>query len=181
MSAGPVVVVVGAPGAGKSSVGRRLAERLGAEFADSDTLIEERAGKSVADIFVDDGEAAFRAMESDEIAAALVSATGVLSLGGGAILDASTRARLAGHRVFWLRVSVGEAARRVGLNASRPLLVGNVRGTLKALLDQRTPLYESVSTDIVDTDGLGVDEVVDIVLARMWPGAEPPLSGKAGS
>ena len=180
MSEGPVIVVVGAPGAGKSSVGRRVAERLGVEFADSDALIEERAGKSVADIFVDDGEAAFRAMESDEIAAALRTAPGVLSLGGGAILDASTRSRLAGHRVVWLRVSVGEAARRVGLNASRPLLVGNVRGTLKSLLDQRTPLYESVSTDIIDTDGLEVDEVVEVVLAHLSAGAEPPLSGGAG-
>lgn len=164
--AGPIVLV-GAPGAGKSTVGRRLARRLGVEFHDSDHLVEERAGKSVADIFVDDGEPAFRALERDVIAQAMDGVSGVLALGGGAILDDSTRALLARGSCVWLRVGVSEAARRVGLNTSRPLLLGNVRGTLMTLLDERTPLYEEVATWTVDTDGRGVDDVVAAVAAAV--------------
>lgn len=161
------VVIVGAPGAGKSTVGRRLAKRWGVSFRDSDQIVEAEAGKSVADIFVDEGEDAFRAREREVIARALDGLDGVLSLGGGAVLDADTRARLAEAPCVWLRVGVTEAARRVGLNASRPLLLGNVRGTLIALLDARTPLYEEVATWTVDTDGRTVDEVVDAVSAAV--------------
>lgn len=118
----------------------------------------------MSDIFVIDGEQVFRKMEREEIAAALTTRGGILSLGGGAILDAATREALRGHRVVWLRVSVGEAARRVGLNASRPLLLGNVRGTLMTLLEQRTPLYAEVATEVVDTDGLEVGAVADLVM-----------------
>lgn len=158
------VVLVGAPGAGKSTVGRRLARRWGVPFRDSDQLVEAEAGKSVADIFVDEGEAVFRTREREVIAQALEQHDGVLALGGGAVLDPSTRARLADARCVWLRVGIGEAAKRVGLNTSRPLLLGNVRGTLITLLDERTPLYEEVATWTVDTDGRSVDEVVDAVV-----------------
>lgn len=161
------VVIVGAPGAGKSTVGRRLARRWGVPFHDSDQMVEAQAGKSVADIFVDEGEAAFRAQERDVIAVALSDLEGVLALGGGAVLDSSTRARLADAPCVWLRVGVGEAARRVGLNTSRPLLLGNVRGTLMALLDERTPLYEEVATWSVETDGLSADEVTEAVAAAV--------------
>ncbi len=157
------VVLVGAPGAGKSTVGRRLAKRWGVEFRDSDQMVEAEAGKSVADIFVDDGETAFRAHERGVIAAALDEPDGVLALGGGAVLDASTRARLVEAPCVWLRVGVSEAAKRVGLNTARPLLLGNVRGTLMTLLDERTPLYEEVASWTVDTDGRTVDEVVAAV------------------
>ena len=161
------LVVVGAPGAGKSTVGRRLARRWRVDFLDSDQLVELRTGKSVSDIFVEDGEPAFRALEREVIAEALAGSGGVLALGGGAVLDADTRARLVDADCVWLRVGVPEAARRVGLNASRPLLLGNVRGTLISLLDERTPLYEEVATWTVDTDGLTVDEVVDAVAAAV--------------
>lgn len=161
------VVLVGAPGAGKSTVGRRLARRWGVPFRDSDQLVEAEAGKSVADIFVDEGEAAFRSRERDVIARALDDPDGVLALGGGAVLDESTRARLERAPCVWLRVGVGEAAKRVGLNTSRPLLLGNVRGTLITLLDERTPLYEHVATWTVDTDGRTVDEVVEAVAAQV--------------
>lgn len=157
------VVLVGAPGAGKSTVGRRLAKRWGVPFRDSDQIVEAEAGKSVSDIFVDEGESAFRARERDVIARSLDHLDGVLSLGGGAVLDADTRARLVEAPCVWLRVGVTEAARRVGLNASRPLLLGNVRGTLITLLDERTPLYEEVATWTVDTDGRSIDEVVEAV------------------
>lgn len=161
------VVIVGAPGAGKSTVGRRLARRWGVPFRDSDQMVEAEAGKSVADIFVDEGEASFRAREREVIAKALDDSDGVLALGGGAVLDESTRARLVQAPCVWLRVGVGEAAKRVGLNTSRPLLLGNVRGTLMALLDERTPLYEEVATWSVDTDGRTADEVVDAVVAAV--------------
>ena len=161
------IVIVGAPGAGKSTVGRRLARRWGVPFRDSDQMVEAEAGKSVADIFVDEGEASFRAREREVIAKALDDSDGVLALGGGAVLDESTRARLVQAPCVWLRVGVGEAAKRVGLNTSRPLLLGNVRGTLMALLDERTPLYEEVATWSVDTDGRTADEVVDAVVAAV--------------
>jgi len=162
-STAPLIVLVGAPGAGKSTVGRRLARRWGVAFRDSDQLIEEKSGKTVADIFVDDGEPAFRALERAVIAEALDHERGVLALGGGAILDPTTRERLGGAKCVWLRVGVSEATKRVGLNASRPLLLGNVRGTLITLLDERTPLYDEVATWTVDTDGRSVEQVVDAV------------------
>ncbi len=163
----PVAVLVGAPGAGKSTVGRRVARELGVDFVDTDALIEDRAGKPVSEIFVDDGEAAFRAMEEEVVAGALAEQDGIVSLGGGAVLSDATRARLAGHTVVWLRVSLGEAARRVGLNNARPLLLGNVRTQLGALLEARTPLYEAVSSVVVDSSGRGVREVVDDVLTAL--------------
>ena len=155
---------MGAPGAGKSSVGRRLARHWDVPFQDSDRLVEARLGQSVAEIFIDQGESVFRQHERDVIEEALVDLDGVLALGGGAVLNDATRARLADESWVWLRVGVSEAARRVGLYASRPLLMGNVRGTLISLLDQRTPLYEEVATWTVDTDGRSIDDVVhDIV------------------
>jgi shikimate kinase len=160
----PVAVLVGSPGAGKSSVGRRVAERLGVPFADSDALIESAAGMSVSDIFITLGEDEFRRLEADAVARALEEHSGVLSLGGGAVLREQTRQRLAGVRVVWLRVSVSDAASRVGLNTARPLLLGNVRATLSSLLDKRNPIYESVATDVVDTSGRSLREVTEEVL-----------------
>jgi shikimate kinase len=164
---GPTAVLIGSPGAGKSSVGRRVAKRLGVRFVDSDRLIERTAGMSVADIFVSQGEDAFRAMEEEAVAAALAEPGGVLSLGGGAVMREATRQRLRDHRVIWLKVSLGDAASRVGLNTARPLLLGNVRGTLKALMDERAPMYEEVATAVVDTSdrtiGQVVDEVVEVI------------------
>jgi shikimate kinase len=160
----PVLVLVGSPGAGKSSVGRRVAERLKVPFTDTDALIEAEAGMSVSDIFVSQGEDAFRQLEADAVARALQEGDGVLSLGGGAVMRQETRERLAGRRVVWLRVSVADAASRVGLNTARPLLLGNVRSTLSSMLDQRNPVYEEVSTDIVETSGRTVREVADEVV-----------------
>ena len=160
----PRAVIIGAPGAGKSTVGRRVAERLGVSFADSDALVEKRAGKPVSDIFISDGEAEFRRLEREEIARALDEFTGVLSLGGGAILDESTREALSGQRVVWLQVDLSHATQRVGMNSARPLLLGNVRGTMLTMLEQRSPLYAEVASDVIDTSGRGIkDVVVDVV------------------
>ncbi len=158
------LVVIGAPGAGKSSVGQRVARKVQAPFVDTDRLVEAEAGKSVGDIFVTDGEAAFRELEAAAVAEALTSPDAVVSLGGGAILDPRTRALLVGEPVVWLRVGIAEATRRVGLGTARPLLLGNVRGTLIRLLDERTPLYEEVATWIVDTDHRSIEEAVSEVV-----------------
>ena len=156
----PRAVFVGAPGAGKSTVGRRVAERLRLSFADSDSLVEERAGKPVSDIFISDGEEAFRRLEREEIARALEEFSGILSLGGGAILDEGTRKALRGQCVVWLQVDLGNATQRVGMNSARPLLLGNVRGTMLTMLEERTPLYAQVASHTIDTSGLSVKDVV---------------------
>jgi shikimate kinase len=164
------VVLVGPPAAGKSTVGRLLAERLGVGFVDSDELIVAAAGKPVGDIFVDDGEEAFRALEETAVARALAG-DGVLALGGGAVLSAQTRRRLAGHPVVFLATGVPAAATRVGLNRDRPLLLLNPRQQLRALLEARLPLYQEVATVTVATDTLTAEEVADAVLAAL-PGDE---------
>lgn len=156
---GPRVVLVGPMGAGKTTIGELLAQRWGVRVRDTDADIVAAQGREISDIFVDDGEATFRALERDAVAQALAEHDGVLSLGGGAVLDPGTRDLLAGHTVVFLSVGLTDAVKRVGLGTSRPLLMGNVRGQIKALLDERTPVYESVATHTVDTDGRTPDEV----------------------
>jgi shikimate kinase len=163
----PVVVLVGPPGAGKSTVGALLANRVGVPLRDTDEDVESRAGKSVADIFVDDGEQRFRELESESVAAALREHDGVVSLGGGAVLAESTRKLLADHRVVFLDVGLAEAASRVGLGSARPLLLGNVRAQLKALLDERRPLYREVAYVVIDTNSRTPEEVADEVLTAL--------------
>jgi shikimate kinase len=157
------IVLVGAPGSGKSTVGALLAERLGVTFRDADAVIVERAGKSIAEIFADDGESVFRTLE-EEIAAELVPLPGVLSLGGGAVLSAATREALRGHQVVWLRVGLTQSVKRVGLDTARPLLLGNVRGRLLRLLNERAALYNEVATEVVDTDDTTPAEVVEMIM-----------------
>jgi len=158
---GPIVLV-GAPGSGKSTVGALLAARLGVPFRDVDAVIVERIGKSITEIF-DDGEAAFRALE-EQLTAELLPLPGVLSLGGGAVLSATTRAALRDHRVIWLRVGLAQSVKRVGLDTARPLLLGNVRGTLRKLLDERAGLYREVSTQAIDTDNAIPAEIVKMIM-----------------
>ena len=160
---GPIVLV-GAPGAGKSTVGALLAERLGVTFRDADAVIVERSGRSIAEIFTDDGEASFRALEEQITAELLVLPDGVLSLGGGAVLSAATRAALRGNRVVWLRVSLTQSVKRVGLDTARPLLLGNVRGRLLKLLNERAALYAEVATEVIDTDATTPAEVVEMIM-----------------
>lgn len=164
---GPLAVIVGAPGAGKSTVGRRVARALDVRFRDTDHDIEAQAGKPVSEIFIDDGEAAFRRMEKSAVATALGNHAGILALGGGAILDADTRALLASQRVVWLRVGSADAAARVGLTGARPLLLGNVRGRLITLLEERNSLYEQVASITIDTDGRSIDDVTADVVAAL--------------
>ena len=159
----PRVVLVGPMGAGKTTVGRILAERWDVAFRDTDDDVEAAEGRTISDIFVESGEEHFRGLERDAVAGALREHEGVLAVGGGAVMAESTRAALDGHRVVFLRVGLADAAARVGLGASRPLLLGNVRGTMKVLLDERSAVYESVSSAVVDTDGRTPDEVAALV------------------
>ena len=167
----PVVVFVGAPGAGKSTIAAEVAKRLGLTHLDTDTLVEQHSGLTVSDVFVAEGEAAFRKRERAAVEQALGTVETVLSLGGGAILDAETRNDLASQRVAWLQVSLTDAATRAGLNQARPLLLGNVRATLAKLLDERTPLYAAVADQQFDTSTHTAHEVVEEVLA--WLHSEP--------
>lgn len=160
----PYAVLVGPPGAGKTSVGRRLAELLELPFADTDDLIEEQVGKSIPDIFIEDGEAVFREHERRVVADALRTRAGILALGGGAILDPDTRAALAPHRVVLLTVGLTAASPRVGFTGSRPLLLGSPRRKWLTLMQEREPLYNEVADLTVATDELTVNEVAEVVL-----------------
>lgn len=148
----PRVVLVGPMGAGKTTVAALLAEAWGLPVRDTDADVVAADGRSVADIFVESGEEAFRDLETLAVAEALATHDGVLALGGGAVLAESTRDLLRGHDVVFLRVGLSEAVKRVGLGTGRPLLLGNVRARVKAMLDERAPVYESVATLVVDTD-----------------------------
>lgn len=154
------IVIIGAPGAGKSSVGRRLARKLGLRFADVDQRIEEVLGKPITEIFADEGESYFREVEC-EATLELLDSHDVIALGGGAVMTPAIREAVRGHEVIWLKVSIGQATRRVGMNRARPLLLGNVRGRLIELLRERSPVYEALATQVVDTDGRGSAEVAD--------------------
>ncbi|WP_327182001.1 shikimate kinase [Streptomyces sp. NBC_01334] len=161
---GPLVVLVGPMGVGKSTVGQLLAERLGVGYRDTDDDIVAEAGRSIAEIFVDEGEETFRAIEKRAVRRALAEHAGVLALGGGSILDADTRALLAGQRVVYLAMDVEEAVKRTGLNTARPLLAVNPRKQWRELMEARRPLYEGVATAVVTTDGRTPEEVSQVAL-----------------
>jgi shikimate kinase len=163
----PRAVIVGPPGAGKSTVAALLAQRLGVLARDTDTDVEQAAGKTVSEIFVDDGEPAFRELEQRAVAAALATHDGVLALGGGAVMNPLTQAALTGHPVVFLDVQIADAAQRIGFNRDRPLLVGNPRAQWIKLMEVRRPVYTRVATVTVATDGRTPDEVADEVIEAL--------------
>jgi shikimate kinase len=164
----PLLVLVGPPGSGKSTVGKVLARRLAAAFTDVDAAIEERVGTTIADMFTSQGEPAFRAVEREVVAELLATDCGVLALGGGSVLAVETRALLADHRVVSLQVSLADGIRRTGMSTARPLLAGvNPRATFRTLLEARAPLYAEVATIEVDTAKRSANQVAAAVLAGL--------------
>ena len=164
----PKAVLIGLPGSGKSTIGRRLAKSLGTSMLDSDAAIEETTGRSIADIFATDGEKEFRRIEEDVIRAALQSHDGVLSLGGGAVTTPGVRDALAGHTVIYLEISAAEGVRRTGGSTVRPLLAGPDRNEkFKALMAERVPLYRRVATMRVNTNRRNPGAVVRHIVDRL--------------
>jgi shikimate kinase len=163
----PVAVLIGPPGAGKSTVGPLLAALLGAEFVETDQMVEDAAGKPVSDIFVSDGEPAFRDLERAAVARALDHHSGIVALGGGAVMDPQTRERLDRHRVVYLQTGFAAAVRRVGLDSPRPMLIVNPRGRMRELLAERLPVYESLARITVATDDRDPQEIADEIAAAV--------------
>ncbi len=162
-----MVVIVGPPGAGKTTVGAALAGRLAVAFHDVDAAIEAAEGRSISDIFVDDGETTFRDLERAEVARSLAEEPGVVSLGGGAVMDPLTEHALAGHVVVFLDVAIADASKRIGFDRSRPLLSVNPRASWNAMMRLRRPTYERVATIRVDTAGRTPEQIVDEVVAEL--------------
>ena len=173
-----MVILIGPPGAGKSTVGPLLAARLGVGFLETDEQVEATAGKPVGDIFIEDGEAAFRALEREAVARAVAGHDGVLGLGGGAVLDPGTQRLLAGLPVVYLATGFAAAAKRVGMDRPRPLLIGNPRARLRELLEQRLPIYEKLARITVTTDGRASDEIAADAAAQI--AGLPPGSARRG-
>jgi shikimate kinase len=169
----PKAVLVGLPGSGKSTIGRRLAKALNLTLLDTDAAIEETTGRTIADIFAGDGEKEFRRIEEEVIRAALDSHDGVLSLGGGAVTTPGVRAALAGHTVIYLEISAAEGVRRTGGPTVRPLLAGGDRTEkFKALMSARVPIYRRVATMRVNTNRRNPGAVVRYIVERLEnPGA----------
>lgn len=164
----PRVVLIGPPGAGKTSIGRALAKSLDVDFADTDTLIEADQSKSVSQIFVDEGEAHFRKAEERICIEALKNESGVLSLGGGAVLTpgVAEALRMADTKVVFLDVSLAVAAPRIGFNRDRPLLLSNPRQKWQTLMDARRPVYESLATTKIEVEDRSVNEIVRDILSK---------------
>ena len=163
----PVAILIGPPGAGKSTVGPLVADLLGAEFLDTDSVVEEMAGKPVSDIFVSDGEAVFRELERTAVARTVATHPGILALGGGAVMDPGTRELLAGQRMVYLETGFAAAAHRAGLDAPRPLLIGNPRARMRELLAERLPVYEGLAWVTVTTDDRAPQDVADEIAAMV--------------
>lgn len=177
----PRAVLVGLPGSGKSTIGRRLAKALDLTMLDTDAVIEETTGRTIADIFANDGEAEFRRIEEEVIRAALASHDGVLSLGGGAVTTAGVREALAGHTVIYLEISAAEGIRRTGGSNVRPLLAGGDRAEkFRSLMAKRVPIYRRVATMRINTNRRNPSAVVRSIVARLEnPQQTPATAGKS--
>jgi shikimate kinase len=168
----PVAVLIGPPGAGKSAVGPLLAARLGVEFRDTDADVGAAAGKPVSDIFIEDGEQAFRELERKAAGTALREHSGVLALGSGAVLDPGLQRSLQGLPVVYLAADFSTVARRTGLDRPRVVIPGNPRGRLRAMLEERRPLYERLAAVTVETDDYDPEELAEQIAAKLTE--DPP-------
>lgn len=163
---GPSAILIGPPGAGKTTVGAALATRLGAPFIDTDALVEQRSGASIGEIFVEEGEPVFRAREAEAVRDALAD-EGIVALGGGAPMQPEIADLLEGRPVVFLDVAIADASHRVGFDQSRPLLAVNPRSTWTRLMNQRRPTYERLARWRVDTAGRAVDDIVSEIAALL--------------
>jgi shikimate kinase len=168
----PLLVLVGPPGAGKSTVGRLVAALLDVPFLDTDAAVEATAGKSVADIFIEDGEQHFRELEFAAVQDALGRHRGVLALGGGAVLDERTRRSLRDAPVVALEVTLSDAVARVGLARDRPLLLDSPRARIAAMLRDRAPLYREVAGHTVTTADRAPDDIAAEIVSYLQSGQE---------
>ena len=163
------IVLIGPPGAGKSSIGKALAKELSLPFIDSDGEIEKSAGKKISEIFVEDGEPYFRALEVEKVKQLLHDFVGVISLGGGAPINAEISQVLesADYPVIFIDVSIAQAAIRIGFNKDRPLLLINPRQQWMNLMSERRPIYEKLATDIVSSDSKKPHEVAKVIVEKI--------------
>ena len=159
------IVLIGAPGSGKSTVGVALASHLQWPFVDTDALIELKLSKKITDIFVEDGEEYFRGIEFETLQQVLLEPSAVISLGGGAPISQPAQDALLSSEsiIVFLDVSLATAAPRVGFNRDRPLLLGNPRAQWQALSDERRPIYEKLATQSIKVDDMAVDEIIAII------------------
>lgn len=164
----PPIILIGPPGAGKTSVGKALAKKLSLNFLDSDKVVEEKSGKSISEIFITDGEPAFREMERSAVMDLLENQDGVIALGGGSVMDIEVSKRLLPMaNVVFLDVSISNAAPRVGFNRDRPLLLGNPRQQWIALMEKRRSTYEALAKARVSTDNKKPVEVVEEIVKEL--------------
>jgi shikimate kinase len=178
----PRAVLVGLPGSGKSTIGRRLAKAMGVTMLDTDVAIEQTTGRTIADIFSTDGEPEFRRIEEEVIRAALETHDGVLSLGGGAVTSPGVREALAGQTVVYLEISASEGVRRTGGNTVRPLLAGPDRAEkYRKLMNERAPLYRRVATVRVNTNRRNPSAVVRHIVHKLENPTVPAAPASASS
>lgn len=162
----PRIILIGPMGSGKSTIGQLVASNLGIPFRDTDHVIEERSGKSVADIFLEDGEDEFRALEKKVLREELLSDNTVLALGGGApiSIDAQSALRAIASPVVYLDISLATVAPRIGFNRDRPLLLHNPRGQWQTLMEARRPIYESIADTVIDVNDKSELEILSLIL-----------------
>ena len=163
------IVLIGPPGAGKSSIGKALAKELSLPFIDSDGEIEKSVGKKISEIFVDDGELHFRLLEVEKVKQLLQDFVGVISLGGGAPINSEISQILesADYPVIFIDVSIAQAAVRIGFNKDRPLLLINPRQQWMNLMNERRPVYEKLATDTVSSDNKKPHEVAKVIVEKI--------------
>lgn len=161
----PRIILIGPMGSGKTTIGQRLAKDFNLSFKDTDQMIESQTGRTVSDIFIEDGEEEFRALEKIILRTGLLEDDTILSLGGGACVsvDAQSALRASGAFVVYLKISLSQVSSRVGFNQGRPLLMGNPRAQWQALMNERAPIYEGIASYTCEVDSKSVDEMVSEV------------------